>query len=347
MSTAEPSAARERAPAAPDSGPWIGAPGELEAHRRFWLGTRAPAADAIRIRVPDACVDELDRVLGRAAGDARALAALVDEPFAPALATELPALAELGREVREAILRAPGAALVDRFPAERYDDAGNLALAGLFAPRILPLLHQNAKGETLYEVTDEKPIGPTRKSKTNEAQPMHTDGGWYDPPARAIGLYCVRSAATGGHSLIGSLVAAIDRLRRDGEAGHVAALEAPMPWHRQNEHAPGESATASLPALERADGTYVARWYRAYVRQGFEALGEPMPDGLGRALDALERALDEMPKIRFLAEAGHWQALDNYACVHSREAFEDDASAGPRRLVRVWHRAQGAAPTGV
>lgn len=315
-----------------DPEPWIGRPGELDGHRRFWNAPRAPGVDQLRLALPDACVDEIDRALAGRAPEATV--SLADAP--------MPALDEFAAQVRDALERAPGAVLIDRFPAERYDDAGNRAIAALFAPRIAPLLGQDRFGTDLYEVADERPSGAARRSKTSLGQPFHTDGGWYDPPASVIGLYCVRGAARGGHSLVTSLLAALDTLRRDGRHEALALLQRPIPWHRQGEHEPGESPTASLPVFAVDGNAWVARWYRSYVLSGYEADGHEVPADMRAALELLENVLDTQPKVRFIAEAGQWQAINNISCVHARDAFEDDPDAAPRRLIRVWHRAPDA-----
>ena len=313
-------------------------PADSDGHRRFWLERAgAPTPADVTLALPDACVDELEDLFARFPGDggARALQARladVDGPDALRDAFEgaLEANAALAREVRERLARAPGAVLIDRFPAERWSDEGNRAACGLFSGLVGPLMAQDFAGTLLYDVMDKRvgDAGAVRRSITNLDQRFHTDGGWVAAPARYIGLYCIRPAASGGHSLLTSLLAARDALGRAGRADVLETLAAELPWDRQGEHADGEPGWAPNPVfVEDGDG-FLARFYESYVRGGYAKRGEAVPADVDAALSTLAAALDAQPRIRFMLEAGQYQYVNNHTLVHAREAFEDDAADG-------------------
>ena len=327
-------------------------PVDSEGHRRFWLERGdGLERDDVALALPDACVDELDRLLARRPGDdgARALQdALADG--APDLADELAANAGFAREVRERLEHAPGAVLIDRFPAERWSDEQNRAACGLFSALVGPLMAQDFAGTLLYDVMDKRvgdradegagKAAPVRRSITNLDQRFHTDGGWESAPARYIGLYCIRAASSGGHSLLTSLLAARDALRRDGRDDVLEALARELPWDRQGEHAEGEPSWAGNPVFAEDGDGFVGRFYESYVRSGYAERGDAVPADVDAALATLASTLDGQPRIRFMLEAGQYQYVNNHTLVHAREAFDDPgaASASGRRLIRVWHR---------
>ncbi len=331
-------------------------PADIDGHRRFWLEReRAPGPQDIALALPGVCVDELDAILTRFPGDdgARALQGrLPSGPHARGLAPELmealSANAALAAEVAARLATAPGAVLVDRFPAERWSDEQNRTACGLFSALVAPLMAQDFAGTVLYDVMDKKveDVAAVRRSITNLDQRYHTDGGWVSDPARLIGLYCIRGATRGGHSLLTSLLAAFDELRRTGRADVVDVLSMELPWDRQGEHAPHEPGWAPNPVFVEDEAGFLARFYESYVRGGYDKRGDAVPDEVDAALTTLAATLDAQPAVRFLLEAGQYQYINNYTLVHAREAF-DDAGAGVaapesaagkgRRLIRVWH----------
>ena len=317
------------------------APVDSEGHRRFWLErSDPPTSDDVTLALPDGCVDELDRTFDRSPGDdgARKLQDGLADGGAPG-ADALPGTARFAAEVRERLARAPGAVLVDRFPAERWTDEQNRAACGLFSALVGPLMAQDHAGTLLYDVMDKRDASAVRRSVTNLDQRFHTDGGWVEAPARYIGLYCIRPAASGGHSLLTSLLAARDGLRREGREDALETLSRALPWDRQGEHAEGERTWSLEPVFVEDEDGFLARFYESYVRGGYDKRGEAVPQDVDAALSTLADAIDAQPAVRFKLEAGHYQYVNNYTLVHAREAFDDDEGGrAGRRLIRVWHR---------
>ena len=60
--------------------------------------------------------------------------------------------------MRERLAHAPGAVLVDRFPAERWTDEQNRSACGLFSALVGPLMEQDHAG-TLDSIKETDPLG--------------------------------------------------------------------------------------------------------------------------------------------------------------------------------------------
>ena len=329
-------------------------PADIDGHRRFWLEREGPPGPRdIALALPGGCVDELDALLARFPGDdgARALQARLPSGarahgLPPELMEALPGNAALAGDVAARLASAPGAVLIDRFPAERWSDEQNRTACGLFSALVAPLMAQDFAGTLLYDVMDKKvrDVAAVRRSITNLDQRYHTDGGWVSDPARIIGLYCIRGATRGGHSLLTSLLAAFDELSRTGRGDVVEVLSRELPWDRQGEHAAHEPGWASNPVFVHDEAGFLARFYESYVRGGYDKRGDAIPEEVDAALAVLAATLDAQPAVRFMLEAGQYQYINNYTLVHAREAFDDpvagaspDATGKARRLIRVWH----------
>jgi len=314
------------------------APRVFDRHNDFWLGGSCQLAD-VTLVLPDACIDEMHRVLP-------ALSRLADseQPASTVLRgsviAAVPRTVEFAAELCERLDHGVGTVIVDRFPAERWTDVDNRRVVALFAQLVSPLKPQGFDGTMLYDVIDRKlgDVSRVRRSITNLGQPYHTDGPWYESPARYIGLYCIRNAEHGGHGRVTSLLSAIDALRTLDEGRHLQTLKTRLPWDRQGEHGDGEATYLLHPLLVEGDTGVVARYYESYVRRGHELAGIDLPKAVDEALHALAGQLAAQSSVQFLLEPGQFQYANNYTVVHARDAFEDAPDAGRgRRLVRVWH----------
>lgn len=328
----------------PDSafehGPERLSPSDNRGHGDFWLNASPELAD-ITLSIPDACVDEFDAVLKRLPEDVMANGAagqesLLDDAMRQALFRS----SELAAEVRHQLDNAPGAILLDRFPAERHSDDANRTMCGLFSSLVAPLMPQNFEGTTLYDVMDKKVTdgSQVRRSITNLAQDYHTDGGWVPEPARYVGLYCIRAAQTGGYSRITSILSASDAIKASGNQTAAAELARSHPWDRQGEHSNDDLPYEMHPVIVEREGEFLSRFYADYVINGYRKKGEAISESTAAALASLQVQLDRQPSIRFLLEAGQYQYVNNYTIVHAREAFDDVPDpVGGRRLIRVWN----------
>ena len=307
----------------------IPSPALFQEHTSFWLSNQ-PTLEQITLALPDNCVDEIDKLIARG----------IENASIDTIRSALPTTATLANTVREVLDNGSGAVLIDRFPAERYDEHDNRKMCRYFSTLLAPLMAQNFAGVTLYDVKDKKvAMGQNvRRSITNLGQDYHTDGGWHTAPARYIGLYCINNAQTGGYSRVTSLLAAYQAMLDDGRADLIQELSRNHPWDKQGEHGADESPIEMNPLFESDENGFVSRWYENYVRNGYKLSGETMDALTDEALTHVAVQLDKQRSIRFLLEAGQFQYVNNYTVAHAREAFEDaESGAGARHLIRIWH----------
>ncbi len=293
----------------------------LESHLRFW---KAPSLADIRVDFPDACVDELDRWV--AAGK-------------PASQEGVTACRSLANAIQLSLDTSPGLVLLDRVPVERYSSEDSVAISGLLAGMIAPLMGQDIRDTKLYSVIDagHTDTSLVRKSKTNEAQPYHTDGGWFQPPAQYIGLFCVQAAEQGGLSQATSLALAYQTLQQQCDPQILDALTVEMPWNRQKEHLPHEPAWLMNPTFAVDENRFVGRFYKSYVTSGAKLAGVTLSDDQLSALETLDQCISAQTALEFMLEPGQFQLVNNWTVVHARGAFEDDTTSQKvRHLVRVW-----------
>lgn len=301
----------------------------LESHLNFW---KTPSLADVRVDFPDACVDELDQWV--AAGK-------------PASQEGIVACRALAKTIQTSLNTSTGLVLLDRVPVERYSSEDSVAISGLLAELIAPLMGQDIRDTKLYSVIDagHTDTSLVRKSKTNEAQPYHTDGGWFQPPAQYIGLFCVQAAEQGGLSQATSLALAYQTLQQLADPQILDALTDVMPWNRQKEHLPNEPAWLMNPTFSVDENRFIGRFYKSYVTSGAKLAGATLSDNQLLALETLDQCISAQATLEFMLEPGHFQLVNNWTVVHARGAFEDDtASQKVRHLVRVWmtHETQKA-----
>ena len=281
------------------------------------------------VPLPNDCIDELDNALaqGFSADNNR------DE-----LLYSLPACAALVAMLRTELLSGNGFVVLDRLPVKRYDINQNRQLAGLIGSMLSPLLEQDRHGTILYDVLDKGSAEVAlRRSKTNQAQPFHTDGAWLQPSPALIGLFCIQPAMSGGSSQLASLPMAIARLAEQDEAFDIAALHQAMFWNKMGEHKAGDQPYSHLPALDSQTGCF--RYYVNYVETGYALAGQQFPDVLRKMFHLIDQALAATAIKPFALQAGQLQYVNNQWLVHARAEFTDlEVAERGRHLVRIWNR---------
>ncbi len=236
-------------------------------HLTSWerlAGTEFGRRDAVPI--PDDCIGELDRALGNGIRIDTARSELI---------RAMPACAALAAELRIELFDNSGFVVLDRLPVKRYDASQNRLLAGLLGSLISPLMAQDRQGTRLYDVLDNGGAdGAVRRSKTNQAQPFHTDGPWLDPAPALIGLFCIQPALSGGSSQLASLPVALLRLVEEIGDFCLDELATPVFWNRMGERQDGELPYSHLPVLDPPSPAGALRYYVDYVRTGAALAGQ-------------------------------------------------------------------------
>lgn len=302
-------------------------------HLSFWRNSPPRAAADITLSVSNQCIEELEAALSRT-GDAE----LPDTTDA----SRFRHCIDFANQLRSVISHEGcGLAIVDRLPAENFNEMDNKRMCAMMASLLGPLMAQNHEGVTLYDVKNTNPKNPenVRKSITNFAQPYHTDGGWHRVPAKYVGLYCIRSAQNGGSSRVTSIMNAYS-LMLEKHPNQLETLLLAAPWDRQGEHATEEEKTQMNPMFEAHCGLFLSRYYESYIRNGIKKSGLQLPAKLDDALNCIQHVVDHQPSAQFEMKSGQFQYLNNWTMLHARGGFKDDNSTPEhlrRHVIRVWN----------
>lgn len=232
----------------------------------------------------------------------------------PALATEL----EDGR----------GFMLLRGLPVERYSDAEVSAIYYAIGLHLGTPVRQNPRGDLLGEVMN---VGDpndkhTRVYETNLYLPYHSD------PSDVVGLLCLRRAREGGLSSLVSVANLYNQIL--ARYPHHLGLYYRC-WYFAHLCEPQPSLS---PIFSWHQGKLSCRYLRQYLELGHELRGYPLSKVDIEALDIFDEVMhDPANRIAMMLEPGDLQFANNYAVLHSRNAFIDhDEPSKRRRMLRLW-----------
>ena len=234
--------------------------------------------------------------------------------------------------VLDELLHGQGVALLRGLPAERLDDTENASLCLAISRRLGIPIRQNAAGDELIRVRDEgKDFGQpdVRSFETAAPLPYHSDS------SDIVGLYCIRSARSGGASTVVSSAAVHDAV---AEQRPDLARLLHEPW-----------ATASIVdggvrwtpiCAPNSAGDLFTRYGRMYVENApdYDATVLPLRPEQIEALDLYDSFLaDPSFALDMHFRPGDLQFLNNYRVMHCRAEYVDWPEPERRReLLRVW-----------
>ena len=258
-------------------------------------------------------------------------------PF-PAAQFPLQMLAAKMDEVPDRLENGFGVVLIRGLPRERYTaQECELIYWGLGAHLGTPV-SQNTRGHLLGHVRDEgRTMGDpnARAYQTRAKMDFHSD----QLPVDVLGLFCVRTAKSGGASALTS-VETVHNAILEERPDLLEVLYQPFNIDWRGEEPQGEQPWYRCPMFSYAGGKVTSRiTSRAY----FDSLTRFRPDmGL---TDAQREALDFVQQVanrpelrlRMHFQEGDMQFINNHAVLHAREAFEDhEDPALKRHLLRMW-----------
>ena len=194
---------------------------------------------------------------------------------------------------------------------------------------------QSMRGDLLGDVRD---LGidinsPQGRGYTSNAQlSYHTDS------ADVVGLMVLRTAKSGGLSMIGSSVAIHNEIART-RPDLLEVLYQPFPWSWQGQEPPGSKPWYLQPICSAHKGKFSCRYIRAHIRNGGQFDDSPsLTEKQVEAMDYFDSlACSERFHFSMMFKPGDIQLLNNHVCVHSRTHFEDFPELDRRRhLLRMW-----------
>ena len=250
----------------------------------------------------------------------------------------LPRFAAKLNRVLEEIERGRGFMLLRGLPRARYSDADcELLYWGLGAHLGRPV-SQNARGHLLGHVRDEGRIHAdpnARGYQTHERMDFHTDL----LPVDVLGLFCLRTAKSGGESKLVSALTVHNVLLAE-RPDLLDALFGTFHVDWRGEEPEGEQPWFALPMFSERDGHVTTRivslpYYDSAARHGERY----RPTAIQREALETVQEIANRPELMLTMDfqEGDVQLINNHTMLHARSAFEDWPEPGhERHLLRMW-----------
>jgi hypothetical protein len=253
------------------------------------------------------------------------------------------AMAEVRRILKEGVRFA----VVDRLPLEEIgDEAAATTIYWLLSSMVARPVAQKLDGTMIYDVLDTGqqalPGSGVRPDKTNIEIRFHIDNAYNTTPPEVVGLFCLRTAKSGGVSRVLSFPTVHNELLAR-HPGLLPRLYEPFWFDRQREFLPSEPEIFAAPIFDDGSGDLRTRFSHHQINGGYALKGEPI-DNIGAAALAATLDVFEEPGIAidFEFQPGEIQYVDNRTLGHSRTEFEDYPEPERRRhLIRLWLRDRG------
>jgi hypothetical protein len=296
-----------------------------------WIGPRIQNDPSWIHRFDAAALAEIDAALAHAQRSG------VTIPFGK-VAFPLPNLSTALDPILHEIEHGRGFMLLRGIARSRYTDAECETIYwGLGVHLGLPV-SQNSRGHLLGHVRDEgrtQADPSARAYQTNQRMDFHTDM----LPVDVLGLFCLRSAKSGGASKLTSALTIHNVMRKECP-DLLETLYGAFHIDWRGEQPPGENPWFTLPMFSECNGKVTTRinsvpYYDSAARHGERHRPTPIQR------EALERVQEIANRSEFMLtmdfQEGDVQLINNHVMLHAREAYEDFPEPGrERHLLRMW-----------
>jgi hypothetical protein len=231
-----------------------------------------------------------------------------------------------------------GVILIRGMPRERYtNDECGLIYWGLGVHMGRPV-SQNSRGHLLGNVTDEgKTLADpnARGYQTKNRLDFHCD----QLPVDLLGLFCLRTAKTGGTSYLVS-APAVHNVILEERPDLLDVLYAPFHVDWRGDHPEGGQPWYDVPMLTARDGRIAARVTNRSFMESVSRYGDELSltEAQREALDVFQEISNrEELRLKMDFQEGDMQFVNNHSILHARQAYEDhDEPDRKRRLLRMW-----------
>jgi len=247
----------------------------------------------------------------------------------------LPTLAPKIAEWVSELDRGRGFILLRDFPVEAHLEDVCTRVYWTLGRHMGRAISQNTDGDLVGHIRDtgaDPAAYGVRLYKTRAEQDFHTDA------ADVIGLFCLKTAKSGGVSRIVSSPAIYNRLLAERPDLAPVLFES-FPFDTQGQHKPGARPWFDLPLCRYADDrlrTFFVPWY---IRESQQHPETPrLTTAQEEAVAFIEQTAND-PDLYLDMDfrPGDIQFLKNAAVLHKRTAYEDwDDPARKRHLLRLW-----------
>jgi Taurine catabolism dioxygenase TauD, TfdA family len=296
-----------------------------------WVGPEIQDDDSWMLQLDDGAVEEIDAAVRGVQSKG------LDIPFT-ADDFPLPTFTEQLATIPDRLEEGLGFVLVRGLPRDRYsDEECELIYWGIGVHLGTPI-SQNTRGHVLGHVRDEGKSfdDPTvRGYQTRAKMDFHAD----QLPVDVLGLFCMRTAKSGGASALVSALT-VHNVLLDERPDLLEVLHQPFNLDWRGEEPEGEQPWYASPMFSFHEGKLTSRvtsrqYFKTVTRYG-EQLGlTPEQD---EALNLVQE-ISNRPELRLRMhfQEGDMQFLNNHAILHAREEYTDyEDPALKRHLLRMW-----------
>ncbi len=231
-----------------------------------------------------------------------------------------------------------GFKLIRGIPRGRYSDEDCELIYWGIASHFGAPVSQNARGHLLGHVRDEgRQIEDpnARAYQTSQRMDFHTDM----LPIDVLGLFCLRTAKSGGASKLTSALTIHNVLRAE-RPDLLEALYGLFHLDWRGEEPAGEQPWFSIPMFSESQGKITARICSLVYYESAARFGERYrPTALQREALLAVQEIANRPELMLTMDfqEGDIQLINNHTMMHAREAYEDHPEPERQRhLLRMW-----------
>ncbi len=276
-------------------------------------------------------VEEIDTALRHVQSLGRQIPFTVEDFPLPTLSAKL-------KDVPDRIENGLGVILVRGLPRERYSAQECALIYWGFGVHLGTPVSQNTRGHLLGHVRDEGRVledPNARGYQTRAKMDFHSD----QLPVDILGLFCIRTAKSGGASALTSVYSVHNAILAE-RPDLLEVLYQPFNIDWRGEEPQGEQPWYRCPMFSYAGGKVTSRitsraYFNGVVRFGQELA---LTDIQRAALDFVQDVANRPElRLRMHFAEGDMQFINNHAILHAREAFEDyEDPEQKRHLLRMW-----------
>ncbi len=227
----------------------------------------------------------------------------------------------------------PGLALVRGLPIDDLSMEEAAIIYWAIGAHLGQATPNNPEGDMFGHITD---LGKTQKDansrgyQTRELMDYHCD------QCDIVGLLCLRTAKSGGVSMVASSVAMYNALLAD-HPNYAAALTDPLCWTKHGEYAEGDLPYYESPVFNFFDGQICTSFGPKHIVKGHKLPGTPPLGDLRTAAIRRAEEIAHAQRYEMVLEVGDMQFVNNYVTLHTRSEYQDhDDPALKRLLWRLW-----------
>jgi hypothetical protein len=235
--------------------------------------------------------------------------------------------------VYDALKNGLGIALVRGLPIDELDPLDAAIIYWGVGAHLGTATPNNPEGDLFGHITD---LGKTQEDpnsrgyQTRELMDYHCD------QCDIVGLLCIRTARSGGVSMVSSSVAMYNTLL-ERHPDYAEALTEPLTWTKHGEHAQGDLPYYKSPVFNFHDGRICTSFGPKHIEKGHALPGVPDLTDLQRAAIRTAEEIAHEQRFEMVLEPGDMQFVNNYVTLHTRSAYTDhDDPARKRLLWRLW-----------